>query len=215
MFGTGHPQPPHRKEVAMQIVQQQQRDFDARRLQVDPPGGDVAPPPPLQALAFEANCTLAEYLGFVRDHLAFTLRRMPRAQRLRQTWAPLAIALLAAGAASVAGPGWLRMACAAIGTGALACLPPTAGAWVALIGTPLFFLKRRRTPVSRLRIDAAGIERTTRLGTSMRAWSEVEGMRRYRHGYLLMMAQGGVAIPFRCLDTRQATALRQFATQPH
>lgn len=214
MFGTGHPQPPHRKEVAMQIVQQQQRDFDAHRLYVDPPGGNAALPSPPQALAIDVTTTLPEFLGFVRDHLAFTLRRMPRAQRLRQTWAPLAIALLAVAVAWLSGPGVLRMACAAIGAGALACLPPTAGAWVALIGAPLYLLKRRRMPVSRLRIDAAGIERTTRQGTSMRAWSEIEGIRRYRQGYLLTMAKGGLAIPFRCLDRRQAAALRRFATRP-
>jgi hypothetical protein len=214
MFGTGHPQPPHRKEVAMQIVQQQQRDFDAHRLHVDPPGGAVAPPP-LQALVLEVTTTLPEYLGFVRDHLAFTLRRMPRAQRLRQTWVPLAIALLAGAAAWGIEGGWLRMACAAVAACALACLPPTAAAWVALIGTPLYFLKRLRMPVSRLRIDAAGIERTTCLGTSMRAWSEVEGVRRYRQGYLLTMAQGAMAIPFRCLDRRQTEAFRRFATQRH
>lgn len=102
MFGIRPPQPLPTRAVAMQIVQQQQRDFDAHRLVVEPPGGEVAVPPPSPAIEFEVDYTLGEYLSILRDHLAFTLRRQSRATRLRQTLLPLAVALPALVAA------WLR-----------------------------------------------------------------------------------------------------------
>ncbi|MFK3738056.1 hypothetical protein [Massilia sp. TN1-12] len=45
MFGTAHPQPPHRKEVAMQVVQHEQQRFDKMLTVEEIPGGPVGPPP--------------------------------------------------------------------------------------------------------------------------------------------------------------------------
>lgn len=164
MFGTGHPQPPHRREVAMQIVRQQRRDFDAHRLDLDPPGGAVAPPvPAAESLEFEVACTLAEYLGIVRGHLAFTLRRLPRLVRLRRMLVPLALALLS---------GW-------------------------------------SLPAYAYRIDTAGIVRTTPSGTMTRSWAQVDAVRRYRQGYLLLSGEDGMPIPHRCLDARQQALFRR------
>jgi hypothetical protein len=35
-------------------------------------------------------------------------------------------------------------------------------------------------------------------------------VRRYRGGYLLMFAKGGIPIPFRCLDQHQQERLRAY-----
>jgi hypothetical protein len=65
-------------------------------------------------------------------------------------------------------------------------------------------------PICEFRIDGHGIERTSRLGTLVRSWDEVKMVRRYRRGYLLMFAKGGIPIPFRCLDEHQLEQLRSY-----
>ena len=167
MFGTGHPRPPHRKEVAMHVVRQEARRLDSHTLTVDVPDApSVAPPPAAEAIRFDVVYTLPEYLGFVRDHLAFLRRR---------TAGPLLVA------------------------------------WVALIGTPIFFIKKRRMPQCAFRIDAHGIERTTRAGTLARSWADIRDVRRYRRGYLVMYDRGAMPIPFRCMDRTQEAAFRRLA----
>ena len=79
---------------------------------------------------------------------------------------------------------------------------------VALLASPIFYMKKRRMPVCEFRIDASGIERTTRQGRFVRRWDEVEAVHRYRRGYLLMFAKSGIPIPFRCLTAAQRERLR-------
>jgi hypothetical protein len=211
MFGTGHPQPPHRKEVAMQIVQQKQKTFSNTELQIDsPPSGQVGPPPDDAPIRFSVAYTLAEYMSILRAHLGFILRHMPAAKRQRQTTVPLALGGLAGLAAWALGPGWARNAFAAFSALSFLSLPATLDLWIALIAPPVFFLKKRRMPACEFRIDSRGIERTSRLGTLARSWNEVTMVRRYRRGYLLMFARGGIPIPFRCLDQHQLERMRTF-----
>ncbi|SDF28149.1 YcxB-like protein [Massilia sp. PDC64] len=169
MFGTGHPRPLHRREVAMHVVRQQERRLDSHTLTVDVPDTpQAAPPPDPQPIRFDVVYTLAEYLGFVRDHLAFLRRR----------------------------------------TGG-----PLVSAWVALIGTPIFFIKKRRMPRCAFRIDAHGIERTTRAGTLTRSWADIQVVRRYRRGYLVMYDMGAMLIPCRCMDREQEAAFRRLGIE--
>ena len=63
-------------------------------------------------------------------------------------------------------------------------------------------------PVCEFRIDGEGIERTTKQSKLVRSWDEVKMVRRYRRGYLLMFAKGGIPIPCRCLDLHQLEQLR-------
>lgn len=212
MFGTSHPQPPHRKEVAMQIVQQEQRRFAGTELTIDPPSGEVAPPPGNEPIRFSVSCTLADYMSILRAHLGFMLRNMPASKRLRQTWLPLQFGVYAALTAWMLDPGWLQTAFAIVSALSFLSLPFTKDLWVALIGPPVFFLKKRRMPVCEFRIDGRGIARTSRLGTVERGWNEVKMVRRYERGYLLMFARGGVPIPFRCLDQHQQERLRAYTT---
>lgn len=213
MFGTGHPHPPHRKEVAMQIVRQQQKSFAATELTVDPPSGEVAPPPDAPPIRFSVSYTLAEYMSILRGHIGFILRHMPEEKRRRQTWMPLAIGAVAGLLAWAAGPGWIGYAFAAGSALAFLSLPFTLDLWIALFAPPVFLLKKRRMPVCEFRIDGHGIERSSRLGTLSKSWDEVKMVRRYERGYLLMFAKGGMPIPFRCLDQHQQEQLRAYATR--
>lgn len=212
MFGTGHPQPPHRKEVAMQIVRQERKSFASAELTVDPPLGEVAPPPDAPPIRFSVSYTLAEYMSILRGHIGFILRHMPATKRRRQTWMPLAIGVLAGLLAWAAGPGWIGYALAAGSALAFLSLPFTLDLWIALFAPPVFFLKKRRMPACEFRIDGHGIARTSRLGTLEKSWDEVKMVRRYERGYLLMFARGGLPIPFRCLDQRQQEQLRAYTS---
>jgi hypothetical protein len=212
MFGTSHPQPPHRKEVAMQIVQQEQKTFSGTELTIDPPSGDVVPLRDAPPIHFSVSYTLAEYMSILRQHIGFLFRHMPKAKRLRQTTVPLAMGVVAGLIAWAAGPGWARNTFAAATVLSFLSLPFTLNMWIALVAPPVFFLKKRRMPVCDFRIDAHGIERTSRLGTFEKTWDEVKMVRRYERGYLLMFAKGGIPIPFRCLDQQQQERLRAITT---
>jgi hypothetical protein len=212
MFGTGHPRPPHRKEVAMEIVQQEQKAFASTELTIDPPSGNVVPLQNAPPIRFSVAYTLPEYMSILREHIGFLFRHMPKAKRLRQTTVPIALGVLALLIAWLAGPGWVRNTFAAASALSFLSLPFTLNMWIALIAPPVFFLKKRRMPICDFRIDAHGIERTSRLGTFEKTWDEVKMVRRYRRGYLLMFAKGGIPIPFRCLDQQQQERLRAFTT---
>jgi hypothetical protein len=211
MLGFSHPRPPSRKAVAMQIVQQEARRFSATELTVDPPDGPVAAAPEQAApIRFEVAYRAGEYRSFVRDHLAFLARSDgAKARRTKWLW-PVAIAAVAALLAWFAGPGWLRGLVAAVSALALACVPAMSGFWVALIATPVFYMKKRRMPVCAFHIDADGIERTTRTGRMACRWDEVKAVRRYRQGYLVIMEKGAMPIPFRCMTAMEQERFRAF-----
>lgn len=211
MFGTAHPQPPHRKEVAVQVVRHEQRSVDKTLTVEEIPGGHVAPPPATEAIRFEVVYTLGEYLSLLGDHVAFTLRHRHPVQRRRMALLPLALGLPALAAAWIAGSGWPGTALALAALLALASHPATLRFRVPVLGTPVFLVKQRRMPSCSFRIDAAGIERTSRTGTFVRAWSDVAAVRRYRRGYLLVLARGALPIPARCLDQGKLEAFRRHA----
>jgi hypothetical protein len=197
----------------MQIVQQEQEAFSHTELMIgSPPSGEVGPPPDDAPIRFSVAYTLAEYMSILRAHLAFIMRHMPKARRLRQTVVPLGLGVLAGLTAWMVGPGWARNAFAVFSTLSFLSLPLTIDLWIALVGPPVFFLKKRRMPVCEFRIDGRGIERSSRLGTFTRTWDDVKMVRRYRRGYLLMFAKGGIPIPFRCMDQHQLERLRTFTT---
>jgi len=73
------------------------------------------------------------------------------------------------------------------------------------LATAIFFWKSHRTGRCTFTIDARGIERRSKTGTSGVPWSRVQAVHMYRRGYVVELAQGAVPIPFRVLtpDTRQ------------
>jgi hypothetical protein len=196
----------------MQIVQQEEKNFAGTELMVDPPSGEVTPPPDASPIRFSVSYTLAEYTSILRAHLGFIMRHTPQAKRLRQTWVPLVLGVLAALLAWAVGAGWARNTFGAFSALSFLSMPFTLNMWIALIAPPVFFLKKRRMPVCEFRIDGHGIERSSRLGTLRRTWDEVKMVRRYERGYLLMFARGGIPIPFRCLDQQQQEQLRGYTT---
>jgi len=213
MFGSGHPQPPHRKEVAMHIVRQQGRAFAATELVVDmPDGGRIARPPDEAPIRFSVAYTLGDYASMVREHVRFLLRRAAPEVKRRRILLPLVLGAAAwalAGAALLAGgPGWMSGLLLALGLLAVGTLPGTSGFWVALLGTPLFLLKQRRMPVCDFTIDDATIAYCAKAGNFRRGWDEVTGVRSYSRGYLLVFRRGALPIPFRCLDSSQLERLR-------
>jgi len=71
---------------------------------------------------------------------------------------------------------------------------------VPLVGTPVFLMKKRRMPACRFTIDERGIERRTRDGVLRVAWTDVVAVHRYSEAWLVDKGDGGLPIPFRCLD---------------
>lgn len=63
----------------------------------------------------------------------------------------------------------------------------------------------------RFRIDAEGIVRTPRRGTSTVRRAQVRAVRRYRRGDLVELASGAVPLPFRVFDTGVRTRVEAFA----
>jgi hypothetical protein len=179
---------------------------------VDPPSGEVGPPPDAPPIRFSVSYTLAEYTSILRAHLGFIMRHTPQAQRQRQTWMPLVLGVLAALLGWAVGAGWARNTLAVFSALSFLSLPFTLNMWIALVAPPVFFLKKRRMPVCEFRIDGQGIARSSRLGTFEKTWNDVKMVRRYERGYLLMFARGGIPIPFRCLDEQQREQLRSYTT---
>jgi len=215
MFGTGHPKPPHRKEVAMQIVQQESPAFAGTTLTIDmPDDSHVAAPPADLPVRFSVIYTMGEYLSMAREHAAFLLRHEAPDVKRRRVLRPLqcgaAACAMAALAAMAGGPGWLGGLLLVLGMLAFGSLPGTVPLWTYLLCPPIFLFKQHRMPRSEFMIDGAGIERTTKQGTLRRRWDEVTSVRRYSRGYLLMLRRGAIPIPFRCLDGGQQERLRGF-----
>lgn len=92
-------------------------------------------------------------------------------------------------------------------------LPLGVRVMVALFGAPMFAYKHWRMPRCAFTIDASGIERVTDLGTLKLAWRDIVAVRTYTRGYLLVLKNGALPIPFRCLAGTQAARLRKLVAQ--
>ena len=60
-------------------------------------------------------------------------------------------------------------------------------------------------------IDEHGILRSSTAGVTVLGWDDVKAVRRYSRGYLLVLGQGTLPIPFRCLQAGQAAEIDGFA----
>ncbi|WP_024892062.1 YcxB family protein [Luteimonas huabeiensis] len=79
------------------------------------------------------------------------------------------------------------------------------------VASVAFLVKTRRHGACRFEIDADGLRRTTRRGTSGVPWTRVKAVHLYRPGYLIELREGAVPIPFRALDPSQRAAFEAFA----
>lgn len=80
-----------------------------------------------------------------------------------------------------------------------------------VVAAGAFGIKSLRMGRCRFRIDAEGISRTTRRGTSTVRWAQVRAVRRYRRGYLVELASGAIPLPFRVFDVGMRTRFEAFA----
>jgi hypothetical protein len=85
-------------------------------------------------------------------------------------------------------------------------------AWVALIGTPLFFLKRRAMPSMTFNFSPSGIERVSKAGARHYPWQRIRSVKRYAQGYLFILADQCMLVPYRCLHPAQESAMQALLT---
>lgn len=74
-----------------------------------------------------------------------------------------------------------------------------------------FVVQGRASRVYDFTIDQHGILRSSTAGVTVLGWGDVKGVRRYSRGYLLMLKQGTLPIPYRCLGADQAARFDGFA----
>jgi hypothetical protein len=74
-----------------------------------------------------------------------------------------------------------------------------------------FILLRRGSRTYEMTIDFHGIVRVSDSGVTLIAWRDVRAIRRYRNGFLMILARGTLPIPFRCLNQDDIAAMRGFA----
>jgi hypothetical protein len=76
---------------------------------------------------------------------------------------------------------------------------------IIVIGTPLFYFKRRAMPHLTFHFDDKGIVRVSRAGTRYHAWASVKGVKRCTKGYVILLADQAMPLPYRCMDASQST----------
>lgn len=89
-------------------------------------------------------------------------------------------------------------------------LPLYARGCVSVIGSAVFYFKRRKMPRCHFEIDATGIFRTTALGRLVLPWAEVVAVHHYAPGLLVAKTNGAMPLPFRCMTTAQIDMLKKF-----
>ena len=67
-----------------------------------------------------------------------------------------------------------------------------------------FVLLRRSRHLYDFTIDPHGIVRTSNTGVTLVPWDDVCAIRRYSHGYMMVLKRGTLPIPFRCLSGAQS-----------
>ena len=70
-----------------------------------------------------------------------------------------------------------------------------------------FVVQGRARRLYEFTIDEHGIVRASPRGVTLIQWEQVRAVRRYTRGYLLVLAQGTLPIPFRCLGLAQGAAM--------
>ena len=217
-----HPKPFIQKPVATQTVKRRGAAApETHTITLDRAGG-MLPPGRAQAvpaslthapLRFSVAYSLRDYLGVLQEHVASELGRRRRGatpgSRLKRLGLPLlGLAIMAA---ALYGFGLLQPAALALFATAVLVLttaPFTLPAWVVLVGTPMYLIKRVRMPVCDFAIDAHKITRSSAAGTLVKPWSELIEARAYAGSYLLLFARGAIPLPYRCLSAEQLAQLR-------
>jgi len=74
-----------------------------------------------------------------------------------------------------------------------------------------FALLRRGRRTYEFQIDQHGIVRTSDTGVSLIGWDDVERIRTYSKGFMLVLKRGTLPVPFRCLSGAEVDDMRAIA----
>jgi hypothetical protein len=74
-----------------------------------------------------------------------------------------------------------------------------------------FILLGRGRRIYEFQIDQHGIVRTSDTGVSLIDWDDVQRIRTYSKGYMMVLKRGTLPIPFRCLNTDEVKAMHGIA----
>ncbi len=74
-----------------------------------------------------------------------------------------------------------------------------------------FLLLRRGRRTYEFQIDQHGIVRTSDTGVSLIGWDDVQRIRTYSKGFMMVLNRGTLPIPFRCLNKDEVSAMRGIA----
>lgn len=74
-----------------------------------------------------------------------------------------------------------------------------------------FALLRRGRRTYEFQIDQHGIVRTSDTGVSLIDWDDVQRIRTYSKGFMMVLKRGTLPIPFRCLSGAEMDAMRGIA----
>src|SRR5205823_1424784 len=74
-----------------------------------------------------------------------------------------------------------------------------------------FVLLQRGRRTYEFQIDQHGIVRTSDTGVSLIDWDDVERIRTYAKGFMIILKRGTLPIPFRCLNRTEVDAMRGIA----
>jgi hypothetical protein len=74
-----------------------------------------------------------------------------------------------------------------------------------------FILLGRGRRTYEFQIDQHGIVRTSDTGVSLIGWDDVQRIRTYSKGYMMVLKRGTLPIPFRCLREDEVGAMRRIA----
>ncbi|WP_296944279.1 YcxB family protein [uncultured Massilia sp.] len=89
------------------------------------------------------------------------------------------------------------------------------GLWLRLKSTlsaaTHFMLLRRGRRTYEFQIDQHGIVRTSDTGVSLIGWDDVQRIRTYSKGFMMVLKRGTLPIPFRCLNKEEVSAMRGIA----
>lgn len=89
------------------------------------------------------------------------------------------------------------------------------GAWLrfksTLSAATHFMLLRRGRRTYEFQIDQHGIVRTSDTGVSLIGWDDVQRIRTYSKGFMMVLKRGTLPIPFRCLNKEEVSTMRGIA----
>ena len=71
-----------------------------------------------------------------------------------------------------------------------------------------FVLLQRGKRTYEFQIDQHGIVRTSDTGVSLVGWDDVQRIRTYSSGFMMVLKRGTLPIPFRCLNKDEVSAMR-------